>query len=227
MKFRVLITGFEPFGVPVRPKNRSWEVAKLVERLHKSNSLRLDPRKASQSYTDGPPRDIEITIRQLPVEYEKARTLLEELHQVAEPEAVSSYDLFLHIGEGRPDLVQLETRAYRKNYLRAGNGGPADLPLNNEISGYTDEVVYPTTDIQQLVSTLNSSLAYKYVFTSNDAGRYLCEYTFYLSTAMCNKYNTTHPGSNQTALFMHLPPDNGPYTDEQLAVLVHHIINLV
>ncbi|KAJ2821604.1 hypothetical protein IWW50_004569, partial [Coemansia erecta] len=197
-----LITGFEPFGTPRPSDNRSWEVVKCLDR---------------QTIEAGD-TTVVCHCHRLPVSYDEVSMLVPRLHLSNE------FSIVVHCGAGAAGEIRLEKRAHRTGYVRPGNKGPTDLPPNGCVPGYegADELV-TSIDVDGLTAQL-AGQGWHNVRASSDAGRYLCEFTFYTSLA---EGETTHPARQLTApktLFVHVHPvANDVYSDAQLTELLRDI----
>ncbi|KAI8872357.1 peptidase C15, pyroglutamyl peptidase I-like protein [Ramicandelaber brevisporus] len=95
-----------------------------------------------------------------------------------------------------------------------------------------------TVDVAALVKHLREKRGWTHTAPSTDAGRYLCEYTFYTSmgeTARKARNGAKEAGLDRAsaiaehalrerALFVHLPPDGMIYSAAQMRQIVHDIV---
>ncbi|KAJ2551730.1 pyroglutamyl-peptidase activity protein [Coemansia sp. RSA 1933] len=202
-----LITGFEPFGTPRPTENRSWEVVKQLvgKQIDTGDSL------------------VVCHCYQLPVSYNPVRELVPQLHRVQD------FSIVIHCGAGVPGVVRLEKLAHRSGYVKPGNGGESDVPVDNCVSGYdTADVLETAIDVDELRDAL-SNKGWSNLATSLDAGHYLCDFTYYISLA---EGETTYKRDKQcqapATLFVHVPPSrNDPYSDTELAEILCDVLRRI
>ncbi|KAJ2856172.1 pyroglutamyl-peptidase activity protein [Coemansia erecta] len=199
----VLLTGFEPFGTPLPKENRSWQV---IKQLSGREIIVGNTKAVCHCY-------------ELPVSYNPVATMLPQMH------LEHNFGLVVHCGESISGIVKLETCASKHGYKKPGNGGADDLPECGSIAGYnTPDTLFTEVDVEGLRKSLVAN-GWLSVATSNDAGRYLCEFTYYISLALAQ---TAYPERCATApktLFVHVPPKPlDPYSDQQLADIIRDII---
>jgi pyroglutamyl-peptidase len=116
--------------------------------------------------------------------------------------AVEDYDLFIHVGVGLADHVQIETVGNNTGYIQLDNQGL--LPLQNCCVVQGPPVLTTSLPCELLVHNLQQK-GHK-VLLSTNAGRFLCEFTLYSSLYR----------SHQKSVFVHLPPVGLPYSQEEL-----------
>ncbi|PVU99849.1 hypothetical protein BB559_000361 [Furculomyces boomerangus] len=205
-KKTVLITGFEPFGTPKRKINRSWQITKRFTNLTLSKN----------------DETIQIKTLELPVEYETTQKILKDVHNTSRLDGII-FSTVIHIGEGNKDKgICLEKRARRVGYIRPGNGGESDLLPNGEICGYEDDIMYTTIDVEGILKHLNAKPGE--ITSSDDAGLYMCELTYFISLSERKKTLAQFPNHQQNVLFVHLPPDDGPFDNDQIANIIKEIV---
>ncbi|KAJ1735769.1 Pyroglutamyl-peptidase 1 [Coemansia biformis] len=201
-----LVTGFEPFGEPRPDDNRSWEAVRLL---------------AGETIAAG---DVGVVCHchRLPVSYGAVSEAMPRLHRSGD------FGIAIHCGEGSSGAVRLERLAHRAGYVRPGDQGPLDLPPGGRVPGYDSAADELVTDVD--VDSLRRALAAKCwaaVQVSMDAGRYVCDYTYFLSLAE----GALYPRRGRVApavLFVHVPPQAGdPYSESQLAEIVREIIRVL
>ncbi|KAJ2382567.1 pyroglutamyl-peptidase activity protein, partial [Coemansia sp. RSA 2603] len=198
-----LLTGFEPFGNP-RPKdNRSWEAVSQL-----SDEVLSVGEKAS----------VVCRCHKLPVSYDPVTDIVPRLHQE------ENYSIVIHCGAGISGTVKLEMLAHKQGYQRPGNGGPGDVPRDGCVPGYdTADELWTSVDVEMCKTAL-AEAGWASVETSMDAGRYLCEFTYYTSLALSK---TIYPDQGRTpplVVFVHVPPKTcDPYSDQELADIIRRI----
>ncbi|KAJ2005374.1 pyroglutamyl-peptidase activity protein [Coemansia thaxteri] len=202
----VLLTGFEPFGTPLPSDNRSWEAVRQLagERIVVGSTTVL------------------CHCFELPVSYDPVSELVPRLH------LGECFSMVIHCGAGTAGSVRLEQLAHRTDYVKPGSKGKSDLPAGNCVSNYpTPDELCTTVDVERLRSALKSK-GWSSVEASSDAGRYLCEFTYYTSLA---EALTTYAGRRiapPKTLFVHVPPlARDPYEDVELAEIVRDIIRIM
>ncbi|KAJ2910084.1 pyroglutamyl-peptidase activity protein [Coemansia aciculifera] len=198
-----LITGFEPFGTPRPSDNRSWQAVKQLagERIEVGDATVL------------------CHCFELPVSYSPVSELVPRLHKGNE------YSVVIHCGAGENGVVELEQLAHRTGYVKPGNNGKGDVPVDNRVPNYsTPEELWTLVDVNELRHAL-AAKGWASVKTCQSAGRYLCEYTYYTSLAEAQTtYADRHLAQPKT-LFVHVPPHTcDPYSDTELAEIVRDIL---
>jgi len=188
----VLVTGFQPFGDPLPDTNPSWEAIKHLNGISFKEDGVI----------------FKLTCKEIPVEYAPVETLLPTFHQV-------DYDYFVHVGQGDKQKIKLESRASSYGYIRLDNlhQCPKDglAPLKYLAHGANPKAYtcYTSIDTIALAKYLETEKGCKWAVPSDDAGRYLCEYTFYCSMGEATIFNSTKGKEKQHVLFVHVPvPDD-------------------
>uniref|UniRef100_A0A140LIX6 Pyroglutamyl-peptidase I-like n=1 Tax=Mus musculus TaxID=10090 RepID=A0A140LIX6_MOUSE len=164
----VVVTGFGPFRQHL--VNSSWEAVKELSKL----GLGVDT-------------DIELRTLQLPVDYREVKRRLTTIWEDFQPQLV------VHVGmDSSAKAIFLEqcgkNRGYRDSDVRGFQ--PEDgvcLPGGPEVR----LSVVNMKEVCRRVAVENVEVAF-----SRDAGRYICDYTYYLSL---------HLGTGHAAL-IHVPP---------------------
>lgn len=178
-KKTVVVTGFGPFGV--HSINASWEAVKELEKTGISPDIRL------------------ITL-QIPVEYKCVKRILYELWEVYSPR------LMVHVGvSGAASELVIEKLAHNKGYCAKDNCD--SIPSTQCCVTDGPDVIMAEINMDVVCQTVNESDCGVLAVTSRDPGRYLCEYSYYLSLSINSK----------ACAFIHVPPLNKPYSASQLA----------
>ncbi|GAA5895935.1 uncharacterized protein JCM6883_001664 [Sporobolomyces salmoneus] len=221
--FHVHLTGFGPFNkVPINP---SWEA---VQKLH-DTILPNSPGPDEKSSTR--PREIRLTSSLIPVKYAAVLSQIPPLHSTGFEGSVP--DLIIHVGVGLEGAIRLEQRARKYGFEKLdvdGQLGPLD-ELENKRGFRGDEWIemeeeLRTTITGERVVQSAKRRGLEFVELSEDAGLYLCEFTYYASLASASKTNSGRPTPVQ---FIHVPPLEKPYSLDQLTsalkVLILSIMN--
>ncbi|PCH43684.1 peptidase C15 pyroglutamyl peptidase I-like protein [Wolfiporia cocos MD-104 SS10] len=208
---RVLITGYGPFrGYPVNP---SWQA---VRPLH--NATVHTPSSTA-------PRAIHITALEVSTSYAAVLRIVPALHARppvlppaadAPPPPADGYDLVVHVGVagGAPGL-RLEQRGRKYAYeIEDADGelcpvADGTIPPQRGFGGGYEEFpneLYTSVDCEKLAGYLKGEGVEK-VYTSIDAGLYLCEFINYCSLAEAQRTAVTHEKST-LVLFVHVPDTN-------------------
>ncbi|XP_028833974.1 pyroglutamyl-peptidase 1 [Denticeps clupeoides] len=174
----VVVTGFEPFGE--HKVNASWVAVQELEKL-------------------GLGRDINLFVKEIPVEYKAVQTLLPSLWKQHQPQ------LMVHVGvSGMATTVTLEQCGHNHGYTRPDNS--AFCPSSQCCIDKGPDCLLSAIDMELVCKRVNSSSLGVTVSVSEDAGRYLCDYTYYVSL---------YQGERRCA-FVHVPPLEKPYSAEDL-----------
>ncbi|ORX98976.1 peptidase C15, pyroglutamyl peptidase I-like protein [Basidiobolus meristosporus CBS 931.73] len=197
----VLLTGFQPFGEPLPEVNPSWECIKALDEvvLEASNST-----------------EAQLGICELPVEYGPVLDIIPTLHSPDKP-----YTYYIHIGQGRPGSIRVETLAHQTGYKRLDNAKCA--PSEGKCPRYNHDALTTLVNVEKLVEELSSETGYE-ISSSNNAGRYLCEYTYYCSMAESIVSTESHEQPQKRVLFVHVPPIGSPYELSELTSVIKKIV---
>ncbi|KAG0226821.1 hypothetical protein B0O80DRAFT_533257 [Mortierella sp. GBAus27b] len=227
-KVKVVLTGFEPFGSHLT--NPSWLAIKDLNNT--TLDLSSSPRHPKHGATQA-----DLFCQQLPVLYREAPDLVSALHakhsrkthsgDAAEQHEDYAKTYFIHIGVGRDGHTAIETMAHRTGYSHPDNAQWS--PESKEHPPVRKEEW--TADPDELFTTVDTSALAEDLTTmgwicqqSQDAGHYLCEYTFYLSMAERNRRLTTEGQDERTCLFVHIPSVGNPYSLEELQRFVKDMV---
>ncbi|XP_018425317.1 PREDICTED: pyroglutamyl-peptidase 1 isoform X1 [Nanorana parkeri] len=185
----VVVTGFGPFGE--HAVNASWVAVQELEKAGLQDGINLH-------------------VYEVPVEYQTVQRLIPDLWMKHNPE------LIVHVGvSGMATMVTLEKCGHNKGYLGLDvrqfcpdteccvDGGPECLHSVIDIDTVCKKATEAELDVQFTVST--------------DAGRYLCDFTYYTSLYK----------SQGKSVFIHVPPLGKPYTASQLGRALQIIINTI
>ncbi|GMS90320.1 hypothetical protein PENTCL1PPCAC_12495, partial [Pristionchus entomophagus] len=186
---KILVTGFGPFG-PLET-NPSAEVAKAL------STYPLD--------------DCEVHSHEMRVVYSEVKDTVPKLWVDYDP------DLVIHLGvHPEQNCVKIEKQAFADGYCRLDVNGC--VPHDNKCVVNLDQPLRSSIDVDSLVEKTREDLKEKIgdlaIQSSEDPGRYLCGFSYYLS--LCN--------DNSKALFVHIPPLNEKITVPLLTQVVATII---
>ncbi|XP_038632840.1 pyroglutamyl-peptidase 1 [Scyliorhinus canicula] len=182
----VVVTGFGPFGE--HTTNASWVAVQELQKL-------------------GLGDEVDLYVYEIPVEYQKVLDLIPSLWKRHKPQ------LFIHVGvSGMATTVTLEKYGHNQGYKGLDNrchcpdnhccvqGGPDCLESIIDMDIVCNKITDPQLDVV--------------ISVSKDAGRYLCDFTYYTSLHL----------SHGKSAFIHVPPLGKPYTAEQLGRALQTII---
>ncbi|CAL1272399.1 unnamed protein product [Larinioides sclopetarius] len=181
----VLVTGFGPFRN--HSENSSWLTVKELLNLNIT--------------------DFNIIAKELPVEYEFVSKAVPELWEKHKPKLV------VHCGMSeQARCITLEKVAYNADYHGCDIKG--QVPQLNSCCENGPEKLSTAIDIDSVLEDVASSEVCVKAVASENAGRYLCEFTFYTSLKV-----------NRNAAFVHVPPINQPYSARAMAQALALIIS--
>lgn len=168
---------------------------------------------------------VHLVAERLPVEYQSVTKIIPARHRnssTAPGSPTKPFRYFVHCGAGASDVVRIEVQAFHDGYFRPGNRGADDVPPGfSAPSWYPWPMVRTSVDVPRLVEHLRIDKGWgNHIEQSEDAGRYLCEYTYYISLAEAIESDRDMP----LVLFVHVPPSGGPYSDSELAQIVRDIL---
>lgn len=192
-KKKVLVTGFEPFGE--HAVNSSWVAVQELERL-------------------GLGEAVDLHVCEVPVEYQAVQNLLPSLWKEHQPQLV------VHVGvSGLATTVTLEQCGHNKGYKRLDNCN--FCPASQCCMENGPDCIQSVLDMDTVCKRVNDSDLGVTLSVSKDAGRYLCDYTYYTSL---------HLGQGCSA-FIHVPPLGKPYSSQDLGralqAAVQEMLNLL
>ncbi|XP_034470319.1 pyroglutamyl-peptidase 1-like [Hippoglossus hippoglossus] len=192
-KKKVIVTGFEPFGE--HAVNSSWVAVQALERL-------------------GLGEAVELHVCEVPVEYQAVQSLLPSLWRERQPQLV------VHVGvSGLATTVTLEQCGHNRGYKRLDNC--SFCPSSQCCMEDGPDCISSVLDMETVCKRVNNSDIGVAVSVSKDAGRYLCDYTYYTSLYL---------GQGHSA-FVHVPPLGKPYSSQDLGralqAIVQEMLNLL
>lgn len=177
-KKKVIVTGFGPFGE--HAVNSSWVAVQELERL-------------------GLGEAVDLHVCEVPVEYQAVQSLLPSLWNEHQPQLV------VHVGvSGLATTVTLEQCGHNKGYKRLDNCSYS--PASQCCMENGPDCVNSVLDMNTVCKRVNDSGLGVTLSVSKDAGRYLCDYTYYTSLQL---------GQGRSA-FIHVPPLGKPYSSQDL-----------
>ncbi|XP_061551127.1 pyroglutamyl-peptidase 1-like isoform X2 [Phycodurus eques] len=185
-KKKVIVTGFEPFGE--HAVNSSWVAVRELERL-------------------GLDEAVDLYVCEVPVEYQAVQSLLPSLWEQHLPQLV------VHVGvSGLATTVTLEQCGHNKGYKRPDNC--RFCPASQCCMEDGPDCISSLLDMDTVCERVNDSNVGVAVSVSKDAGRYLCDYTYYSSLFL---------GHGRCA-FIHVPPLGKPYSSQQLGRALQAVV---
>ncbi|KAM3866007.1 pyroglutamyl-peptidase 1 [Diretmus argenteus] len=185
-KKKVIVTGFEPFGE--HTVNSSWVAVQELQRL-------------------GLGEAVDLHVCEVPVEYEAVQNLLPSLWKQQQPQLV------VHVGvSGLATTVTLEQCGHNHGYKRPDNC--SFCPVSQCCMEKGPDCINSVLDMDMICKTVNGSGLGVALSVSKDAGRYLCDYTYYTSLYL---------GQGRSA-FVHVPPLGKPYSSQDLGRALQVIV---
>lgn len=116
--------------------------------------------------------------------------------------AITFPQIMLHFGVCRSSKIRIETRAINtKSASIPDIDGMFSQQEPIDIHRALDDVLYTTVDVEGLVSHLKKN-GYE-AFVSDDAGRYVCNSTYYNALTMIQDIDC-----HIDCVFVHVPPQN-------------------
>ncbi|XP_022818164.1 pyroglutamyl-peptidase 1-like [Spodoptera litura] len=189
---RVLLTGFGPF--PGAETNVSWEGVKSLNKEEIENEL-----------------DINLFQEQIEVRYGFVDGCVPKLWAKYQP------DLTIHVGV-KPGIttLALESQASREGYDRVDTAFSCPVEQKHSCDG--PEVIRTELSLKELEEQFNKSSPVEELKAevSIDAGKYVCEYTYYTSLVH-------GPHCPQRTLFIHIPVNSCP---KQIALCLEHMVRI-
>lgn len=122
----------------------------------------------------------------------------------------------VHIGvSASASAITLEICANKSGYKK--RDVEEKIPEGNASHSEGAELIKACIDVEAISLQYNTTNKEVNTIISQDAGRYLCEFTFY--TSLCVNPERT--------IFIHVPDIGKPYTVKQMSVAVYDIISLL
>ncbi|XP_027055247.1 pyroglutamyl-peptidase 1-like isoform X1 [Pocillopora damicornis] len=182
------LAGFGPFGL--HQVNTSWEAVKELPNTDLAEEVNL-------------------VIKEIPVEYCAVDEQVPQLWNEVKPK------LCVHVGvHGLADSIQLEMCGHNYGYNRPDETGKK-CEKGCCVDG-GEECLFTSLDLDRLCSEVMTAKSPCLVGTSDDAGRFLCDYSYYKSL---------HLGHGRgTVAFVHVPRADSPYSLEDLVISLRLII---
>lgn len=185
-KKKVIVTGFEPFGE--HAVNSSWVAVQELERL-------------------GLGEEIDLFVCEVPVEYQAVQNLLPLMWKEHQPQFV------VHVGvSGLAKKVTLEQCGHNKGYTRPDNCH--FCPKSQCCMEDGPDCISSVLDMDVVCKRVSEFDIGAEVTVSKNAGRYLCDYTYYTSLYL---------GKGRAA-FIHVPPLGKPYSSRDLGRALRAVI---
>ncbi|XP_023699732.1 pyroglutamyl-peptidase 1 [Paramormyrops kingsleyae] len=182
----VVVTGFGPFGE--HAVNASWVAVQELKKL-------------------GLGRDVDLYVYEVPVEYQAVQSLVPSLWKQYHPQLV------VHVGlSGMATTVTLEKCGH--NYGYKGLDNCSFCPDSQCCVEGGPECIDSVIDMDSVCKKVAASGLGVAVSMSKDAGRYLCDYTYYTSLYL----------SRGRSAFVHVPPLDKPYGAEALGRALQAIV---
>ncbi|KAI0047785.1 peptidase C15, pyroglutamyl peptidase I-like protein [Auriscalpium vulgare] len=169
-------------------------------------------------------------------------------HLAPPPEA--GYDFIFHIGLAGRGPLRVERLGHKHGYrikdtvgqhapmlaasstmARTDAAAPApdiavEQPLRGFSKGYENypEDLHSPIDVERLVHAMKS-FGVDGIYSSMDAGHYVCDFTYYCSLAEARRMAQKHDkGKHTKVLFMHCPPVDQPLSTEEVTDAIRKII---
>ncbi|KJH53520.1 pyroglutamyl-peptidase I [Dictyocaulus viviparus] len=188
----VVVTGFGPFSS--FEENPSSQV---VDELAK---------------TKIPGFDGQLVVEKMSVAYSEVEEKVKSLWTRYSPKLV------VHIG-AHPihHHIKLEQQSFGRGYCKYDVDGC--VPQNNMCPTNSEPILSTKINCEEIASKVSQELGYKglKITASDDPGRYLCAYSFYLSLS--------HDASR--SLFIHVPPFDSTCTLEMVTAVVQKTITTI
>eukprot|EP00123_Amoebidium_parasiticum_P020555 comp52327_c0_seq1/m.47689 comp52327_c0_seq1/g.47689 ORF comp52327_c0_seq1/g.47689 comp52327_c0_seq1/m.47689 type:complete len:229 (-) comp52327_c0_seq1:243-929(-) len=196
----ILLTGFEPFQQ--HKINASWEAVRQLT----GATIKATNGDKTTTYT--------LETRLLPVEYSPAKEIIPRLHSEITPR------ICIHVGVGHEGKICLERNAFNHGHVILDNKGTAPCEPEGQCFVGGPACLSTTIDVDGVAKRIRDTCGLN-VVPSDDAGRYLCNYSYYISQTLT--------GNSIPVLFVHVPPLEKPYTVDQLTcalrLIIENIVN--
>ncbi|KAJ7094406.1 hypothetical protein C8R44DRAFT_385579 [Mycena epipterygia] len=237
VKHRVLVSGFGPFRT--YKENPSWLAVKpLHDTIITTMPTRGKPPKGAK------PDSIHLTALNIPTVYSAVLETLPDLHAqppvlpplytppTSRPPPEEGFDLIVHVGVAGPGPLRAERLAHKTGYqlpdherqsppIIIGKPNLRGFGSPNYGDEFADEL-FTSIDVDALVNDLTSGPDPLSLETSNDPGRYLCDFIYYCSLA-----ESQRAGRETPVLFIHCPPIGEKLSTKEVTEGLRRIISNV
>ena len=196
------LTGFGAFGTITN--NPTMEII---------NEIDISPLKELEGYTVNL-KDKEV----VQVDIDSVNSALDRIHEAIDPHTEDgSHNLIVHLGvNSAATEVRLEKQAVNCNDFRIPDA-QGNQPCNEMIDKCEklDHCYECKIDIPTMCKTLADGT--HSCSESTDAGRYICNYTYYCSLREFAEFDNTH------VIFIHVPQFETQSKDKQIACILDFI----
>uniref|UniRef100_A0A0R3RFM7 Pyroglutamyl-peptidase 1 n=1 Tax=Elaeophora elaphi TaxID=1147741 RepID=A0A0R3RFM7_9BILA len=193
----IVLTGFGPFG------------------LHNSNPSEKVVRRIAEEGIEDIQSNARIIVKVMPVAYDDVQDIVSELWEKYHP------DLVVHLGVHSVNhAIRIETGScgigYYQDDIKSQTPEDYKCPLANSSSNEEGNIICTGLDCMKLVEAVRMEFAEESVQfeLSNDPGRYLCAYSYYISLQH----------DKNCSLFVHIPCFNKSCTLELVTKIVKKIV---
>ncbi|MEQ2231867.1 Pyroglutamyl-peptidase 1 [Ilyodon furcidens] len=151
--------------------------------------------------------NVDLHVHEVPVEYQKVQSLVPSLWKQYQPW------LLVHVGvSGMATTVTLEKCGRNHGYKVLDNSSFCPDSQCCIVGG--PDCINSVIDMDSVCKRVTASGLGVVVSVSKDAGRYLCDFTYYSSLYL----------SHGRSAFVHVPPLGKPYSGEELGRALQAII---
>jgi len=154
-------------------------------------------------------RSMPLVIKEIPVIYDAVYEQVPKLWTEHKPR------LCIHTGVSHYTELKVEQCARNSVFYPLDVTGKC--PKNYQCEAGAPEKLETSIDVKLIADSANKRQNEVKVAVSYDAGYYLCEFIYYKSL---------HIGDSPT-LFVHLPTIGSPYSSEQMAIGLKHIVESI
>ncbi|XP_036410420.1 pyroglutamyl-peptidase 1-like isoform X2 [Megalops cyprinoides] len=152
-------------------------------------------------------QDVDLHVHEVPVEYQTVQSLVPSLWERYHPQLV------VHVGvSGMATTITLEKCGHNHGYTGLDNC--SFCPDTKCCVDGGPECIDSVIDMDSVCKRVSTSGLGVAVSVSKDAGRYLCDYTYYTSLYL----------SQGRSAFIHVPPLGKPYSGEDLGRALQAIV---
>uniref|UniRef100_A0A3B3XG01 Pyroglutamyl-peptidase I n=1 Tax=Poecilia mexicana TaxID=48701 RepID=A0A3B3XG01_9TELE len=184
---KMVESSFGPFGE--HTVNASWVAVQEMKKLGLGNN-------------------VDLHVHEVPVEYQKVQSLVPSLWKQFHPR------LIVHVGvSGMATTVTLEKCGRNHGYKGLDNSSFCPDSQCCIVGG--PDCINSVIDMESVCKRVTATAGLGVAVTvSKDAGRYLCDFTYYTSLYL----------SRGRSAFIHVPPLGKPYSGEELGRALQAII---
>lgn len=150
--------------------------------------------------------EVHLEIREIPVVYEVVSKEIPKVWEEVKPK------LCVHVGVSPYDCIKIEKNGSNIGYFLPDVA--SQTPANGVCVKGSSDVITTIFNVEEVCKNVSLKQPDVRFETSEDAGQYLCDFIYYTSLQL----------QKAPVIFVHVPPLDNPYSQDQLA---HGLKNII